>query len=139
MFKIIFLLVFIFLFGCNTIVGTTKGVGRDIITGQFKKSPYRFGSKTQKGTFDKFKDKMAKFARKKNIRFRDAKGQFKKTNFQSLGYVIASNIYNRGLRGSLFFTDPFLKAFRNFPEILEKSFAQDVEEFFNDTIKQINK
>ena len=30
MFKIIFLLVFIFLFGCNTIVGTTKGVGRDI-------------------------------------------------------------------------------------------------------------
>ena len=67
------------------------------------------------------------------------KGKFAKTNFKSLGYIIASNIYNRGLRGSLFFTDPFMKAFKDLPKDIEENFALDIEKFFDFSIKNINK
>ena len=43
-----------------------------------------------------------------------------------MGYVIARNIYNRGLRGSLFFTDPFMKAFKDLPNDLESGLANDI-------------
>tara|TARA_X000001388_G_C2234359_1_gene124646 strand:+ start:7411 stop:8001 length:591 start_codon:yes stop_codon:yes gene_type:complete len=123
----------------NARIKGQQGVGRDIVTGQFKKSPYKFGSGRGKGTFKDFTKAMEKFARKKNIRFRDTKGKFAKTNFKSLGYIIASNIYNRGLRGSLFFTDPFMKAFKDLPKDIEENFALDIEKFFDFSIKNINK
>ena len=56
-----------------------------------------------------------------------------------MGYIIASNIYNRGLRGSLFFTDPFMKAFKDLPKDMEENFALDIEKFFDFSIKNINK
>ena len=110
----------------NAKIKGQQGVGRDIVTGQFKKSPYRFGSGKSRSTFKDFAKTMEKFARKKNIRFRDAKGKFTKGGFKSMGYVIARNIYNRGLRGSLFFTDPFMKAFKNLPNDLESGLANDI-------------
>ena len=123
----------------NAKIKGQQGVGRDIVTGQFKKSPYRFGSGRSKGTFDIFTKKMEKFALKKNIRFRDEKKRFKKTNFESLGYIIARNIYYRGLRGSLFFTDPFMKAYKNLIPALEKSLVSDIENFFDIATKNINR
>lgn len=123
----------------NAKIKGQQGVGRDIVTGQFKKSPYRFGSGKSRGTFKSFKEAMTKFARKKNIRFRNSDGTFSKGGFESMGYIIASNIYNRGLRGSLFFTNPFMKAYKNLPKEMEESFALDIKKFFDFTIKNINK
>jgi len=94
---------------------------------QAPNSPYRFGSGTKKGTFKTFKAKMAEFAQSKNIRFRNKKGQFAKGGYKSMGYVIAKNIYNRGLKPSYFFTKPFEEAFANLPDELLNQFAIDVE------------
>jgi hypothetical protein len=44
-----------------------------------------------------------------------------------MGYVIAKNIYNRGLKPSYFFTKPFEEAFANLPDELLNQFAIDVE------------
>jgi len=122
----------------NAKIKGQQGVGRDIVTGQFKKSPYRFGSGKSRGTFKNFAETMEKFARKKNIRFRNSKGQFSKGGFKSMGYVIASNIYNRGLRGSLFFTDPFMKAYKELIPKMEKGLVSDIENFFEAATKNIN-
>ncbi len=123
----------------NAKIKGQQGVGRNKITGQFQRSPYRFGSGTSKGTFKNFKESMEKFAKRKNMRFRDAKGKFSKTNFKSLGYIIASNIYNRGLRGSLFFTDPFMKAYKDLPKKMQSGMAKDITNFFQITTQNIEK
>jgi hypothetical protein len=94
---------------------------------QAPNSPYRFGSGSKRGTFKTFQSKMAEFAKKKNIRFRNKKGQFAKGGYKSMGYVIAKNIYNRGLKPSYFFTKPFEQAFANLPDDLLNQFAIDVE------------
>lgn len=99
---------------------------------QAPNSPYRFGSGSKRGTFKTFTAKMAEFAKNKNIRFRIPKGQkgagqFKTGNYKSMGYVIAKNIYNRGLKPSYFFTKPFEQAFANLPDELLNQFAIDVE------------
>ena len=99
---------------------------------QAPNSRYRFGSGSKRGTFKTFAAKMAEFAKNKNIRFRIPKGQkgagqFKTGNYKSMGYVIAKNIYNRGLKPSYFFTKPFEQAFANLPDELLNQFAIDVE------------
>jgi hypothetical protein len=103
---------------------------------QAPNSPYKFGSGTYRGTFGKFKEKMAEFAKKKNIRFRNAKGQFKDGGYKSMGYVIASNIYNRGLAPSLFFTEPFKKYFTDVPQEISEAFGLDVANFISFIVKQ---
>jgi hypothetical protein len=123
----------------NAKIKGQQGVGRDIVTGQFKKSPYRFGSGKSRGTFKTFAQTMEKFARKKNIRFRNADGTFSKGSYKSMGFVIARNIYYRGLRGSLFFTDPFMKAYKDLIPAMEKSLVSDIENFFDLATKNINR
>ena len=75
---------------------------------QAPNSPYKFGSGKFSGSWDDFVDKMTKFAKQKNIRFRDKDtGKFTKGGFKSMGYIIAKNIYSRGIRPTMFFTKPF--------------------------------
>ena len=69
---------------------------------------------------------MSAFAQRKNIRFRDDKGRYKKGGYKSLGYVIASNIYNRGLRPSMFFTKPFEAGIKRFGDDIAVSYGNDV-------------
>tara|TARA_R110002012_G_C11515924_1_gene598930 strand:+ start:216 stop:809 length:594 start_codon:yes stop_codon:yes gene_type:complete len=116
------------------------------LTGQqAPNSPYRFGSGTKKGTFKDFVRSVSAWAQIKNIRLRqytykDGKkkstGKFAKGNYESIGYVIAKNIYNRGLKPSFFYTKPFNKAFEKLPDELFESFAVDIEQGL---IEQINK
>ena len=98
-----------------------------------------------KGKWKDFVRSIAAWAQIKNIRLRqytykDGKkkstGKFAKGNYQSIGYVIASNIYNRGLKPSFFYTKPFNKAFENLPDELFESFAVDIE---HGIIEEINK
>lgn len=94
---------------------------------QAPNSPFRFGSGSKRGTFNKFVDKMILFAKSKNLRFRDKKGQYAKGSYKSMGYVVAKNIYNRGLKPTYFFTKPFEAAFKRLPEELVKDFVLDIE------------
>lgn len=62
---------------------------------------------------------------------RDASGKF--LSRQSLKYVIAKSIYEKGIKASLFFTKPFKKAFDNLPPQLTEAFALDIENFLEFT------
>jgi hypothetical protein len=62
---------------------------------------------------------------------RDEKGRFIKRD--SLKYLIAKSIYEKGIRASLFFTKPFEKAFDNLPKELIDAYALDIDEFFEFT------
>jgi hypothetical protein len=63
------------------------------------------------------------------------KGRFMKGNYKTIAQIIAGNIYNRGIRPSMFFTKPFEKAFKGLNEELIKAYALDVEKFMATTIK----
>ena len=107
------------------------------ITGQqAPNAPYRFGSGSKSGTFKSFVKRMSIFAKQKNIRFRQTKivngvkvptGKFAKGGFDSVGYIIASNIYNRGIKPSMFFTKPFEAAFKRLPDELLKAYSIGLE------------
>ena len=62
---------------------------------------------------------------------RDEKGRFIKRD--SLKYLIAKSIYEKGIKASLFFTKPFEKAFDNLPTEIVEAYALDIDEFFEFT------
>jgi hypothetical protein len=62
---------------------------------------------------------------------RDEKGRFIKRD--SLKYLIAKSIYEKGIKASLFFTKPFEKAFDNLPKEIIDAYALDIDEFFEFT------
>ena len=104
---------------------------------QAPNSPYRFGSGSRRGTFEQFTERMSMFAKAKNIRFRQHKivngkkvstGKYVKGGYDSIGYIIASNIYNRGIKPSLFFTKPFQRAFKYIPNELRDAYIFDIEQ-----------
>ena len=102
------------------------------ITGQqAPNSQFRFGSGKSNKTFADFQKKMAAWAQRKNVRFRDSKGRFSKGGYKSIGYIIANNIYNRGLKPTLFFTKPFEKFFKRLPDELVDKYGLEVENLFN--------
>ena len=102
------------------------------ITGQqAPNSKFKFGSGTSRGTFDKFVKRMSDFAKQRNIRLRVQKGekgpgQFKKGGYEAMGYVIAKNIYSRGLKPSLFFTKAFEKHFKELNGELLEAYKVDI-------------
>ena len=88
-------------------------------------SEYRFGSGKSPKTFKDFVNKMSIWAQAKNVRFRDQKGRFAKGNYKSLGYVIASNIYNRGIRPTMFFTKPFERGIELYGDDIVAAYIED--------------
>jgi len=104
------------------------------ITGQqAPNSPYRFGS-GKTGNWKEFVLNIEKWAKKKNLRLRDKKGRFTKGNYKSIAHIVAGNIYNRGIKPSLFFTKPFEKAFSNLSKDLIESYKLDVEQLIKTTV-----
>jgi len=96
---------------------------------QAPNSQFKFGSGSMRGTFNKFALKMSVFAKSKNIRFRQGStGKFAKGNYKSMGYVIARNIYNRGLKPTMFFTKPFEQAFKRLTPELTNAYLLDIEQ-----------
>ena len=96
-----------------------------------KKSYY--ADKATSGSPFSYKDKMppikplAEWAKKRNIRLRDEKGKFKKGNYNTIGFLIARSIFEKGMKASLFFTKPFQRAFERLPEDLREAFGKDIE------------
>jgi len=71
----------------------------------------------------------------KGIAPRDKNGKF--INRQSLKFAIAKNIYNKGIKPTLFFTKPFEKGFDRLDNKLIEAFGLDVEDFLNFTLNKI--
>jgi hypothetical protein len=87
-----------------------------------------------------YKDKMPPMSAldnwivRKGIAPRDDKGRFIKR--KSLQFLIARSIYKNGLKPTLFFTKPFRDNYKELPDILEKAFELDVENFIEFINKQ---
>jgi hypothetical protein len=105
---------------------------------QAPSSDFKFGSGNYKGQWNEFTTKIEGWAKRKNIRLRDDKGKFKQGNYKTIANIIARNIYNRGLRPSLFFTTPFEAGYKKYidKELIE-AFALDVESLMESSLKDI--
>ena len=62
---------------------------------------------------------------KKRFQWRDERGRF--MSYESMSYIIARSIYNKGLKANLFFTTPFEFGLRNLPINLKDAFKLDIE------------
>ena len=111
---------------------------------QAPNSKYKFGS-GKTGNYKGFVTSIEKWAKKKNIRLRQFKtvngkkvstGRFAKGSYKTISHIIAGNIYNRGIKPSLFFTKPFEKAFKSLDKDIVKAFALDVETLMKNTLNQ---
>jgi hypothetical protein len=99
---------------------------------QAPNSPYSFKSKLPPSK------PLAEWAKKKNIRLRDSKGKFKQGNYDTIGIIIARNIFARGIKPSLFFTKPFEAGYKKYIDTdLMKAFGQDVETMVDYNLKYI--
>ena len=67
------------------------------------------------------------WAKKKNLRWRDAQGKFVKGNYRTLAFWLQKRIFAQGLKPTYFFTKPFQRAFDRLPPQLTEAFALDVE------------
>lgn len=86
-------------------------------------SKFQYGSGTgKKGGLTKG---IAKWVRKKKFQFRDKQGRF--MSYDSMTYLIARSIYNKGLKANLFFTKPFEAGLRKFPEDLIMAYSLDID------------
>ena len=100
---------------------------------QAPNSPYKFGSGSAAGQWGMFVSNIQKWAQKRNIRLRDDKGKYKKGGYSTKAQIIAGNIYNRGIKPSLFFTTPFEAAFKRLPDELVEKFGLDAMNLFKET------
>ena len=73
---------------------------------------------------------LIKWAKYRKIRFRDkASGQFKKGNYEAIGYYLQKSIYAQGISPTLWFSTPFRRALLRLPKDIEKAFSKDVLNF----------
>jgi hypothetical protein len=68
------------------------------------------------------------WAKRKNIRLRNEKGEFKKGNYKTIGIILANRIFAQGIKPSLFFTKPFEAGYKKYIDTdLIKAFGNDVD------------
>jgi hypothetical protein len=99
---------------------------------QAPNSPYSFKGKRPPSA------PLEKWAKRKNLRLRDAKGKFQKGNYKTLGIILAKNIWARGIKPSLFFTKPFEAGYKKYIDVdLVKAFGQDVGTIVSTNLKDL--
>lgn len=94
-------------------------------------SKFQYGSGTgQKGGLTKAlynPETKSGWIKKKKFQWKDKKtGRF--LSYESMSYLIARSIYNKGLKANLFFTKPFEAGIKRLPDELIKGFALDIED-----------
>lgn len=91
-------------------------------------SPYKFGSGT--GKKDGLTEGIEKWVKRKGIQFRERKEKGEKGRFlsyESTAFIITRSIYQTGMKASMFFTKPFVKAFKRLPDELLEAYAVGIE------------
>tara|TARA_R110000787_G_scaffold11513_2_gene38075 strand:+ start:427 stop:981 length:555 start_codon:yes stop_codon:yes gene_type:complete len=87
-------------------------------------SQFQYGSGT--GKKGGLTEGINSWLKKKKFQWRDKKtGRF--LSYDSMSYLIARSIYNKGLKANLFFTKPFEKGLEKLGDELFKGFQLDIE------------
>ena len=103
-----------------------KGIkGSKSTYSESRNSPYKYISKRPP------LEPIIEWAKKRKIRFRDEKGRYKEGNYKSIGFVLQRSIFQKGIKGSQFFTKPFEKGQERLDPELIKALEIDIEKFFN--------
>ncbi len=96
-------------------------------------SPFRFGTGT--GKKGGLTEAMQRYVKRRKIQFRDKKtGKF--LSYKSTAFLISRSIYQKGIKPSLFFTKPFVAAFKRLPDELLQAYSIGLEK---DLIKSTQK
>lgn len=95
-------------------------------------TPYSYKSNSNVLGFELATGTFAKWAKFRNIRFRNEKGQFKKGNYKSIGVAIALAKKKKGMKPTEFFTKPLNNAFKTLPKDIIDAFALDVSNIITD-------
>lgn len=67
-----------------------------------------------------------KWTVRRGIAPRDAQGRF--LSRKTINFLIARSVFRKGIKPSLFFTQPFQNAYKTLPEEITKAYALDVED-----------
>ena len=86
-------------------------------------SKFQYGSGT--GKKGGLTEGINEWMKKKRFQWRDKKGRF--MSYESMSYIIARSIYNKGLKANLFFSKPFEAGLKNLPKQLTDAFSLDIE------------
>jgi hypothetical protein len=87
-------------------------------------SKFQYGSGTgKKGGLTKG---INGWLRKKRFQWKDEKGKF--MSYDTMSFIIARSIYNKGLKANLFFTKPFEAGLKTLPNKLSNAFRLDIED-----------
>lgn len=71
---------------------------------------------------------LMEWAKKRNIRFRNEDGTYKKGDYRSLSFVLQKRIYAQGIKPTLFFTKPFEAALNKFVnKEMQDGFVSDID------------
>ena len=103
---------------------------------QAPNSPYKFGSGSASGQWGMFVSNIQKWAQKRNIRLRDDKGKYKKGGYSTIAQIIAGNIYNRGIKPTMFFSDALETKLKKLPTELINPYVLTVSNIIDIAIKE---
>jgi hypothetical protein len=99
-----------------------KGVKSNYIAN--KNTPFSYKQNSNLIGLEYHTGVFAKFAKRMGMQPRNKKGQF--GSYESMGYILARSIKNKGIKASMFFTKPFEQAFKRLPEDLAETLAKDI-------------
>ena len=101
-----------------------KGVRGKSSSAKAPNSPYRYGTGSgKKGGLTKG---INEWVKRRGIQFRDRKsGRY--LSYKSTAFLIARSIYQKGVKPSLFFTKPFVAAFKRLPDELLEAYSVGLE------------
>ena len=110
-----------------------KGANPSLVKNGKQKAPNsRFRFKTKRPPSKPIEE----WAKRKNIRLRNEKGEFKKGNYKTIGIIIANRIFAQGIKPSLFFTKPFEAGYKKYIDTdLLNAFGHDVETMIDYELK----
>ena len=69
---------------------------------------------------------LGKFAKRMRLQPRDKTGKF--GSYKTMGFILANSIKEKGIRASMFFTKPFIKAFKRYPQEVTQAYVLDLME-----------
>jgi|TARA_R110000744_G_scaffold376050_1_gene490061 hypothetical protein len=101
-----------------------KGANPGLIKNGYQKAPLSKFAYTNKMPP---MEVLAEWAKKKNIRFRNAKGQYAKGSNQSMGFVLQRSIFAQGMKPTEFITRPLTAGLFDLENNMLDALAQDIE------------
>lgn len=112
-----------------------KGVNSNYV--ENKNSPFSYKSSSNLVGLEGATGQFGKWAKHKKLRWRNQKSG-KYLSYQSIGFILANSIKNKGIKASMFFTKPFKKAFENLDEDLREAYGKDVVDFLESSLRKVD-